>query len=115
MLAAAEEWNIQAFFATIALVIIATTASAADVGSAAQGLRIARDQCAECHLIGREKGHSTNAKAPAFVRLANIPGMTATALRVALNTSHRSMPNLIIKEDDAGSIIAYILSLRDSR
>jgi hypothetical protein len=41
--------------------------------------------------------------------------MTATALRAALNTSHRTMPNLVIKDDDADSIIAYILSLRDSQ
>jgi hypothetical protein len=41
--------------------------------------------------------------------------MTAAALRAALNTSHRTMPNLVIKDDDADSIIAYILSLRDSQ
>ena len=49
-----------------------------------------------------------------FARIANIPGMTAAALRAALNTSHSTMPNLVIKDDDADSIIAYILSLRDS-
>jgi hypothetical protein len=36
-------------------------------------------------------------------------------LRAALTTSHRTMPNLVIKDDDADSIIAYILSLRDSQ
>ena len=37
--------------------------------------------------------------------------MTAAALKAALNTSHRTMPNLVVKDDDADSIIAYILSL----
>ena len=34
------------------------------------------------------------------------------ALTVALRTSHRSMPNLIIKGRNAQNIIAYILSLK---
>ena len=38
--------------------------------------------------------------------------MTATALTVALRTSHRSMPNIIIQPGDAANIIAYILSLK---
>jgi hypothetical protein len=58
---------------------------------------------------------STNEKAPTFVRIANISGMTTAALRAALHTAHRTMPNLVIKDDDADSIIAYILSLRDSQ
>jgi hypothetical protein len=40
--------------------------------------------------------------------------MTSTALTVALQTSHRTMPNLVIKGDDAMNIIAYILSLKES-
>jgi hypothetical protein len=38
--------------------------------------------------------------------------MTGAALTVALQTSHRSMPNVIIKGRDAQNIIAYILSLK---
>jgi mono/diheme cytochrome c family protein len=106
---------IQAYSAVIALVMNAATAQAAQVGVAEQGLTIARQQCAECHLIGKEKGRSTNEKAPTFAKIANTPGMTAAALKIALNTSHRSMPNLIVKDADADSIIAYILSLRDSQ
>ena len=59
---------------------------------------IARERCAECHLTGKEKGRSTNESAPTFAKIANIPGMTATALRAALNTSHGTMPNLVIKD-----------------
>jgi mono/diheme cytochrome c family protein len=80
-----------------------------------QGLAIARERCAGCHLIVKESSRSINEKAPTFTRIANIPGMTAAALRAALNTSHSTMPNLAIKDDDADSIIAYILSLRDSQ
>ena len=105
--------NIPAFIVVTAM-IVSATAQAAQVGSVAQGSAIARERCAECHLIVKENGSSTNEKAPTFARIANLPGMTATALRAALNTSHSTMPNLVIKDDDADSIIAYILSLRDN-
>ena len=36
------------------------------------------------------------------------------ALAAALQTSHPTMPNFVIKGDDANNIIAYILSLKES-
>jgi mono/diheme cytochrome c family protein len=107
--------DIRAFLSVTAIVLIAPTAQGAQIGSVEQGLVIARERCAECHLTGKEKGRSTNEFAPTFAKIANIPGMTVTALRAALNTSHGTMPNLVVKDDDADSIIAYILSLRDSQ
>jgi mono/diheme cytochrome c family protein len=106
--------NIRAFLVA-AIILIAPAAQGAQIGSAEQGLAIARERCAECHLTVKENGRSINENAPTFASIANIPGMTATALRAALNTSHRTMPNLVIKDDDADSITAYILSLRDSQ
>ncbi|MGA7005200.1 MAG: cytochrome c [Pseudolabrys sp.] len=107
--------NIRAFLCITAIMASAATGRAAQIGSVEQGAAIARERCAECHLTVEENGRSTNEKAPTFARIANTPGMTAAALRAALNTSHRTMPNLVIKDDDADSIIAYILSLRDSQ
>jgi mono/diheme cytochrome c family protein len=109
------QFSNRAFLVVTAIMISAATAQAAQIGSVEQGLAIARERCAECHLIVKENGPSTNEKAPTFARIANIPGMTAAALRSALNTSHSTMPNLVIKDDDADSIIAYILSLSDSQ
>ena len=106
---------IRVFLVITAIMASAATAKAAQIGSVEQGLAIARERCAECHLTVKENGRSTNEKAPTFGRIANTPGMTATALRAALNTSHRTMPNLVIKDDDVDSIIAYILSLRDGQ
>ena len=107
--------NIRAFLCITAIMASAATGRAAQIGSVEQGSAIARERCAECHLTVKENGSSTNEKAPTFARIANVPGMTATALRAALNTSHSTMPNLVIKDDDADSLIAYILSLRDSQ
>jgi hypothetical protein len=38
--------------------------------------------------------------------------MTAMALSAALNTSHHSMPNILLAADGQADIIAYILSLK---
>jgi mono/diheme cytochrome c family protein len=89
-----------------------TEAQAAQIGSAEQGLAIARARCAGCHLLGQETGRSINEDAPPFAKIADTPGMTAAALRAALNTSHRTMPNLVLAGDEADSVIEYILSLR---
>jgi cytochrome c len=97
------------------MIVSGAAAQAAQIGSAEQGLTIARERCAACHLVVKEDGRSINEKAPTFARIANTPGMTPAALRSAFNTSHDTMPNLIIKDDDADSIIAYILSLRDGQ
>jgi mono/diheme cytochrome c family protein len=105
---------VQALLSIVACAVTAA-AQAADVGSAERGLAIARAQCAECHLLGPEKGQSPKLNAPPFAQIANSPGMTAAALRVALATPHATMPNLIIKDEAADSIIAYILSLKDSQ
>jgi mono/diheme cytochrome c family protein len=88
-------------------------AQAQELGSARQGLRLARAQCAECHLVDKVAGRSSNAAAPSFERIANVPGMTSAALTAALRTSHETMPNVIIKGNDMGDLVAYILSLKD--
>ena len=91
---------------------IATSAGArADSADVGAGRKLAKAQCAQCHGVDEDK-QSANAAAPTFENIANVPGMTATALTVALRTSHRSMPNIIIQPGDAANIIAYILSLK---
>ena len=93
----------------VPIVALLENANAEQIGSVRDGRRLAYAECAQCHAVDR-KG-SINPAAPAFDRIANVPGMTSAALTVALQTSHRYMPNIIIKGRDAQNIIAYILSL----
>jgi mono/diheme cytochrome c family protein len=86
-------------------------ATAQESGSISEGRKLAQEVCSECHKVD-ESGPSRNPEAAAFEDMANVPGMTTTALTVALQTSHSSMPNLVIKRRDAQNIIAYILSLK---
>ena len=88
---------------------------AQEVGNPDQGLRTARAQCAECHLVDKLPEQSPNLIAPTFEHIANTPGMTSAALTAALRTSHESMPNIIITGTDLSDVIAYILSLRKNR
>ena len=79
------------------------------------GLRIVRAQCSECHRVANERGTPRNSAAPSFQQIANTPGMTSRALRAGLQTSHRTMPNVIIPNTEIRDVIAYILSLRKKR
>jgi len=87
-------------------------AKAQEMGRPQDGLALAQRVCAKCHAVQKQETRSPNPLAPTFARIATTPGMTAMALSAALQTSHRTMPNLILQGDDRANIIAYILSLK---
>ena len=41
-----------------------------------------------------------------------VPGMTAIALNVALQSPHKTMPNLMFEPDELRDLVAYILSMK---
>ena len=82
-------------------------------GNPQAGLAEARQVCSECHAIQKGQVRSPNSKSPTFVELATAPGMTATALLVALTTPHAGMPMFILTTERRENVIAYILSLKD--
>jgi mono/diheme cytochrome c family protein len=86
--------------------------SAQEISTPGQGLALAKQVCARCHAVEKGASASPAAGAPSFEDIANTPGMTATALSAALHTSHSTMPNLVLTGDEAGNVIAYILSLK---
>ena len=97
------------------LALIAGSAHAQD-GDAAAGYAFARQACSACHVVEAEQqAPRLLVIGPAFRDIANTRGMTATALRVFLATSHPKMPNLILTPEETSDVIAYILSLRDDR
>jgi hypothetical protein len=98
--------------AVIALATPSGHGAGQEIGQSSRGLALAQRLCAECHAVQKEYSRSPNANAPRFQTIADIPGMTATALLATLNTSHRSMPNIMLATDEQADIIAYILSLK---
>jgi mono/diheme cytochrome c family protein len=97
---------------TTLVMLAASAASAQDAGDRAQGLVLARQLCSECHAVEPSQRSSPNGMAPRFEAIANTPGMTAIALSAALQTPHRTMPNVMLNADQLRGIVAYILSLR---
>ena len=84
--------------------------AAEDVGDPQAGFEYAKQVCSVCHGISAEK--SPLPKATRFREVADRPGMTGTALRVWMETSHPTMPNIIVEKQDMLNVIAYILSLK---
>jgi mono/diheme cytochrome c family protein len=87
------------------------TTLAQDQESQRRGLAVAERRCAACHAVRAQEAASPNPAAVSFLRVAATPGMTELALQATLQTSHRTMPNLILEADDMRDVIAYILSL----
>lgn len=94
-----------------ALAGIALPSLAQEPGNARHGRQVAEMTCAECHAVERGRIRSKNGHAPTFESIAMTRGMNAMALRVALKTSHREMPNLMLSDSDTDDVIAYIQSL----
>jgi cytochrome c len=93
--------------------INAQSAQAQDTFEARQGRAFAERVCSGCHgvVLGAT---SLAAGAPNFYTIARTPGMSPLALRVALETPHHSMPNLMLTADELRDITAYIMSLRSN-
>jgi mono/diheme cytochrome c family protein len=83
-----------------------------DASRSEAGLGLARRICSECHAVDRKPVTSPNSAAPRFETIANVPGMTAIALSVALQRSHKTMPNIILNTDERRDIVSYIMSLQ---
>jgi mono/diheme cytochrome c family protein len=97
--------------AAVVLFALAAGASAqqADVEA---GAAYAEQVCAACHAVLAHEQISPLAEAPTFQSVANTPGMTEMALTVWLQSSHPTMPNIILKQDDLRNVVAYIVSLK---
>ena len=102
--------------AALAAALVVTSAGVrAQESDVAAGHAFARKACNACHAVEAEPVPRRIVIGPAFRDVANTSGMTATAIRVFLTTSHPKMPNLILTPEETEDVIAYILSLRVRR
>jgi mono/diheme cytochrome c family protein len=98
-----------------ALALFALGAEAQEIGQPQRGLEKAQQLCAQCHAVTKSRARSPNPNAPPFETIAAIPGMTTAALYSVLQSSHKTMPNILLDQPDMTHIVAYILSLRPGR
>lgn len=102
--------------AVLLLAWLAPVGAAEQVGLVEEGRRIARESCAECHLVeraGKPPLPDPNLPAPAFGAVAAMPSTTSVAIKVFLKTPHANMPDIILSEAEIDALAAYILSLRN--
>ena len=86
---------------------------AQESGNLDRGRNLAFGTCAVCHGI-RNGEESSSRLAPTFGEIANVKGMSAMALNVALLSSHRSMPNIVLDAQERADVIAFILTLKNN-
>ena len=75
------------------------------------GAAYANKVCAACHAVLPNEQLSPLPQAPTFQSVADTPGMTELALTVWLQSSHPTMPNIVLEPDDMRNVVAYIRSL----
>jgi len=91
---------------------LTSNANAQERGDSGRGAKIALVTCSSCHAVRRGQLRSPNPMAPNFTDVATTLGMTDRALRVWLQTSHPTMPNIVLSNSERDDVVAYIMSLR---
>jgi mono/diheme cytochrome c family protein len=89
-----------------------SAAAAAQDADIAAGNAYAEQVCAECHAVRAGDEFSPLMEATPFQEVADTPGMTELALSVWLQSSHPTMPNIVLEQDDLRNVVAYIRSLK---
>src|ERR1700758_1018496 len=97
-------------YTLLALPVIACLTALPADADAAKGSQIARQWCANCHLIGGKPAGSVPQGPPSFQMVAS-SGMTADQLRAFLSHPHGAMPNLSLTRAEIDDLISYIETL----
>ena len=94
-----------------AMLLVSYSAAKAQDADIAAGAAYAEEVCAACHAVLANENMSPLPQAPTFQSVADTPGMTEMALTVWMQSSHPTMPNIILKSDELRNVVAYIRSL----
>jgi len=99
---------LRTFLALLALVVVVPHAARADVQKGAQ---LARQWCANCHVIGSRPAGAVPQGPPSFPAISRL-GMTADQLRAFLSHPHGAMPDLALTRVEIDDLIGYIEALK---
>ena len=104
-----------AFLLPLVAAVAPGCAAADDGAGATSGRRIAEMWCAQCHAIDAGVTVSPRPPAPRFWVLSRDPAATSTAIRVLLQTPHKTMPNIRFSPQEVDDLIAYIRGLSNAK
>jgi mono/diheme cytochrome c family protein len=111
MMAMISVWRTGVAIVAGVAALLGAPAWAQEHGDVDRGATLAVRVCIACHGV-RPGEVSVNPLAPPFVAIAEVRGMSAMALNVALLSSHRAMPNIVLDPQERADIVAYILTLK---
>lgn len=79
---------------------------------AANGLRLAKALCVNCHVVGPASKGPATTSVPTFAEMANRPGQSYPRLTKVLMAPHPGMPNARLTRAEITDLIAYLDTLR---
>jgi mono/diheme cytochrome c family protein len=91
---------------TLAAIIVAPVVSTA--AEVAKGAQLARQWCANCHVIDESGGATVQQGPPSFRSV----GLSSDQLRTFLTHPHGAMPDFALTRAEIDDLIAYIETLR---
>ena len=97
--------------AILGTLCLPSLAAAEHPGDPQAGYEYAEQVCSGCHGISAEP--SPVPKATRFREISDRPGVTGTALRVWMETTHPTMPNIIVPKQDMLCLLYTSPSPRD--
>jgi mono/diheme cytochrome c family protein len=93
----------------------ASTLAATDgPGSPVYGRGLAIDLCGDCHIVSPDQSPDGMRPGPDLTERVRAPEITELALRSYLRTTHPVMPNIMLKQEQADDIIAYLMTFKGS-
>jgi len=97
---------------TVGLLLLSLPAGAEDKGDARQGAGLARDWCANCHVVGSEASTRGTDAVPSLVSVARNPAKGPDYVRRVLANPHPSMPRMPLSQRAVDDIVAYFRTLQ---
>ena len=100
---------IRPFVSLVATFAASIVVSSASIGAeVAKGAQLARQWCANCHVIDGSGGVTVQQGPPSFRSI----GLTANQLRTFLTHPHGAMPDFALTRAEIDDLVAYIETLR---
>ena len=94
----------------LALLVLAAQSAHPVLAEVAKGAQIARQWCANCHVVGPNPTGAVPQGPPTFQTVAR-SGMAPDQLRAFLSHPHGAMPDLALTRAEIDDLIGYIQSL----
>ncbi len=91
----------------------AAAAQSLDGVDAANGERLARALCVNCHRVAPDGAGAVLADVPGFAEVANRPDTTRETIQAYVLSPHPAMPQIQFTRDELADISAYIMGLRE--